>query len=86
MEKGFEWHKVSEEEKKKIQKEAKNLLDEFALKIKKIETKESHFENNSGFREEGNSWNTNPEFKDIIFLNAPFIEDDSIVAEKGEWK
>lgn len=86
MNKGFEWHKVSEEEKEEIKKESKNLLNEFASKIEKIKTKESHFENNSGFREEGTSWDVDSDFRDLIFLNAPLVEDDSIIAEKGGWK
>jgi len=62
MNKGFEWHKVSEEEKEEIKKESKNLLNKFASKIEKIKTKESHFENNSGFREEGTSWDVDSDF------------------------
>ncbi|MFA5060736.1 MAG: hypothetical protein WC494_00260 [Candidatus Pacearchaeota archaeon] len=86
MEKDFKWHKVSEEEKEEIRQKSKNLLNEFASKIEKIKTKESHFENKEGFREEGSGWNTDPNFRDLMFLNAPFVEDDFIVAEKGGWK
>ena len=25
-------------------------------------------------------------FENLMFLNAPFVEEDSIVAEKGRWK
>lgn len=86
MERDFEWHKVSETEKEEIRQKAKSLLSEFASKIEKIKTKESHFENKEGFREEGNGWNTDPDFRDLMFLNAPFVEGDSIIAEKGAWK
>ena len=85
----FTWHEVSEKEKQEIKKQAKKLLDEFASKLEKIKTKESHFENSespSGTREEGNGWNTDQDFKDIMLANAPFVEDNSIVAEKGDWK
>ena len=82
----FTWHKVSNKEKKEIKKQAKKLLDDFASEIAKIKIEEKHFENNSGIREEGDGWDTDREFRDIMFSNAPFVEDDFIVAEKGEWK
>ena len=62
------WHEVSEEEKEKIRKESKNLLNEFASKLSKIKTTESHFENGLGTREDGEGWNTDPEFKDLTLL------------------
>lgn len=80
------WHEVTEEEKDKIRKESKSLMSEFAGKLSKIKTSDSHFENNTGFREEGSSWETPQDFKDLTMLNAPFVEDDFIVAEKGGWK
>tara|TARA_Y100000034_G_C6867335_1_gene395459 strand:- start:1369 stop:1641 length:273 start_codon:yes stop_codon:yes gene_type:complete len=85
--KEFTYHKVSEKEKEEIKKNAKKLLNTFAGKLSKIKAKESHFENNSGLREEGEGWDTDPKFRDLMFLNAPFVEDnDFIVAEKGAWK
>jgi hypothetical protein len=80
------WHEVSEEEKEKIRKESKNLLNEFASKLSKIKTKEFHFENGLGSREDGKGWTTDPDFRDLTLLNAPFVEDNFIVAEKGGWK
>lgn len=80
------WHEVSNKEKEKIRKESKSLLNEFASKLSKIKVTETHFENETGTREEGNGWNTDPDFKDLTLLNAPFVEDDFIVAEKGGWK
>ena len=87
----FTYHKVSEAEKTKIQKQAKKLLQGFAAKLEKIKTKttDEHFHSSTdkqGLREEGSGWNTDPEFKDLMFLNAPFVDDDFIVAEKGGWK
>jgi len=86
MMESFEWREVTDKEKEDIKKDAKKLLDEFASKLSKIKATEGYFENGVGFREEGNSWNTDPEFRDLMFLNAPFVEDDSIIAEKGGWK
>jgi len=61
-------------------------MNEFASKLSKIKAKEGHFENNKGSREEGNPWQTPENFRDLTFLNAPFVEDEFIVAEKGGWK
>lgn len=80
------WHKVTDKEKKEIEKDAKKLLNKFTSKLSKIKAKEEHFENNSGTREEGEGWNTDPEFRNTTLANAPFVEDDAIVAEKGGWK
>jgi Asp-tRNA(Asn)/Glu-tRNA(Gln) amidotransferase C subunit len=80
------WHEVTEEEKEEIRKESKSLMNNFASKLSKVKTSENHFENETGFREEGAPWETPQDFKDLTMLNAPFVEDDFIVAEKGGWK
>jgi len=80
------WHKVTEKEKQQIQRDSKKLLNEFASKLSKIKAPEGHFENESGTREEGDGWKTDPEFKSTTLANAPFTDDNSIVAEKGSWK
>lgn len=82
----FTYHKVTKKEKQQIQKDSKKLLNEFASKLSKIKTHEYHFENNSGTRDEGNGWETDSEFKETTLANAPFVKDNSIVAEKGAWK
>ena len=86
MENEFIWRKVSEKERGEIKNEAKNLLNRFAEKLQTIKTKEAHLENNSGFRQEGEGWDTDGDFKELMLGNAPFVDDDSIVAEKGAWK
>ena len=86
MTKNFTWHKVTEKEKEQIKKDSKKLLNEFASKLSKIKATASHFENESGTREEGDGWNTDPEFRSTTLSNAPFVQDNSIVAEKGGWK
>lgn len=83
------WHIVSEEEKEEIRKNAKKIMDEFADKLEKINVKEGHFEsfeNPEGMREEGNSWETDKDFRSIIFCNAPDVDGDLFKAEKGGWK
>jgi len=80
------WREVTEEEKAEIKKEAKHLLNKFASKLSKIKAPEKHFENQSGTREEGDGWQTDEEFKSTTLSNAPFVEDNTIIAEKGAWK
>ena len=83
---GALWHEVSEEEKEEIRKDSKKLLNEFASKLEKIKAPEGHFANESGTREEGTGWKTDEEFRSTTFANAPFVEDNAIVAERGGWK
>ena len=80
------WHKVTEKEKQQIQRDSKKLLNEFASKLSKIKAPEKHFENETGTRDEGNGCNTDHEFSSITLSNDPFVDKDSIVAEKGSWK
>jgi predicted Asp-tRNA(Asn)/Glu-tRNA(Gln) amidotransferase subunit C len=82
----FSNHIVTNEERAEINREAKKLLNDFAAKLNKIKTKESHFENGEGCRDEGEAWKTEENFRDVILTNAPFAEEGSIVAEKGSWK
>jgi hypothetical protein len=86
MTKNSLWHEVTKEEKEEIRKDSKKLLNEFASKLSKIKAPEGHFENESGTREEGTGWKTDEEFKSTTFANAPFVEDNFLVAEKGAWK
>ena len=89
MAKSFTWRKVTEKEKEEIRKDSKKLLNEFASKLSKIKTSASTEEqkkNTSGTRDEGDGWDTDPDFRSITLSNAPFVEDDLIVAEKGAWK
>lgn len=80
------FHKVTQAEKEQISKDTKKLLDKFSNKLEKIKTKEAHFLVGNGTRKEYNPWNVNPEFRDLMLLNAPFVEGDLIMAEKGAWK
>ncbi len=80
------WHKVSKKEKKEIKSQAKKILDDFARKLEKIKTKEENFSKDSGMREQCSGWETEQEFRNTMFSNAPDVDEDSIVAEKGGWK
>ncbi len=78
--------KLSEKDKQEIAEQAKHLLEEFSSKLKDIKTDEEHFKLGNGIREEGEGWKTDPVFKEIFLANAPLVEDEFIVAEKGKWK
>jgi hypothetical protein len=80
---------VTEEEKAIILAEVKDLLSTFGSKLAAIEGKEDHFISSispNGQREEGSPWKTDDRFRDLQFLNAPFVEKQHIVAEKAGWK
>jgi len=87
----FLWHKVSEEEKIKIQEQAKKIMDSFALKLEKIEGKLAYGE---GIEREECDRNEDPGFenlvsdnfsRDLMFKNAPEAHDGFVVAEKKTW-
>lgn len=80
------WREVTESEKEEIRRDSKNLLNDFAAKLSTIKAKETHLENGTGSREEGEPWKTPEDFRDLTFANAPFVEDEFLVAEKGNWK
>jgi len=83
---GALWHEVTQEEKDQIKQDSKRLLTEFASKLSKISAPENHLENGNGTRQEGTGWETDEEFKNTTLANAPFVEDNFLVAEKGAWK
>ncbi len=80
------WREVTKEEKEQIKQDSKKLLTEFATKLQKIKTSGKHHENQSGTREEGTGWKTDKEFKNTTLANAPFVENNFLIAEKGAWK
>jgi hypothetical protein len=80
------WHHVSEQEKEEIRKNAKRIMDEFGAKLEKIKVEEEFLEQGEGMRQEGEAWKTQEDFREILFDNAPLVDDDCIVAEKGGWK
>jgi len=82
----FIWKKLSEEEKQEIKKQAEKILEKFSKALKKVKTEEyKHFENKSGFREETKTSETNKEFQDIFFQNAPKKNKNYIIGEKKSW-
>jgi len=94
----FLFHKVSEEEKEEIKKQAKELMEKFSEKISKIDKKipEPLIERKEFEREEKSSTSpptqflskgkeTDSDFRERIFENAPQKNKDFIIAERKKW-
>lgn len=83
----FLWHKVSEKEKDKIKKQAKEIMDSFEKELKKVESEkiELGVKRKNQLRDETKN-EQDPDFRKIFFENAPNKEGDWIKAEKGKWK
>lgn len=84
MEENFLYHKISEEEKLKIKKQALALMDKFATSIEKIKQIKQE-ENFQEARKETNGKEPDKNFRDITFKNAPKTKDNCIEAERGKW-
>ena len=83
----FLFHKVSEKEKEAIKKQAKGIMDKFSEKLSKVGKKISEpliyreeFE-----REEKEGKESNFDFRERMFVNAPRKNKDFIIAEKKKW-
>jgi len=84
----FLFHKVSEEEKEKIKKEAKGIMDSFSEKLNKIDSKKleeplierEDFERNEGEGKEGDK-----DFRNRMFDNVSNKNKDFIIVEKKGW-
>ena len=80
----FTWHKVSEEEKEKISKKAKEIMDSFSKKLEKISLdKESLIVRGSGVREDEKTHDKI--YREKMFNNAKQKSADFIIAEKKKW-
>ena len=80
------WHEISDNERKKIEKESKDLILSFGDALEKLpKLKIGLIERDKGIREETKVCNPDKEFRDIMLKNADNVKDDCIVAEKGEW-
>ena len=80
------WHKLSEEDRKKIEQDSKKLILEFGDSLNKLPAREEAFvERDKDSRVEGPYDDEDPDFRKLMFGNAPEVKDDCIVAEKGKW-
>lgn len=83
----FLFHKVSEKEKQEIQKQAKDIINDFSKKLSKLDKKpkESKIERDNGERKETKPEKCDNEFRRIMFENAPNKNENFIIAEKKQW-
>ena len=85
----FLFHKVTDKEKKEIQKQAKDILDNFSKKLSGVDKKiEESLIEREDFERDGNSEAGNCEksfSRKIMFENAPEKNNDFIIAEKKKW-
>ena len=80
------WKKLSEEERKKLENEARELILAFGDEIEKLPNMpESVVEREKDTREEREGAVCDSDFRNLMFKNAPNKKDDCIVAEKGGW-
>jgi hypothetical protein len=80
------WHRLSEEEKKKIETKAKSVMFDFGKAIEKLpKMSETSVDREEFERDEKNSVECDDNFRNLMFENAPKVEDECIVAEKGKW-
>ena len=85
----FLWKKVSDKEREEIRKEAEIIMSNFSKKLESV--KENVGEFSVSLMSKGNF--ERPEGlgvpaeidRKIMFENAPNKNEDSIIAEKGEW-
>jgi|TARA_B100000315_G_C14312636_1_gene467104 Asp-tRNA(Asn)/Glu-tRNA(Gln) amidotransferase C subunit len=83
----FLFHKVSEEEKEDIKKQAKSIMENFSEKLSKVDDKipEPLIERDDFERVEGEGKDSDSDFKERIFENAPRKNNDFILSEKKKW-
>lgn len=80
------WHSLSENERKKLEKEAKDLILSFGDALEKLpKMPEFLVERDKDVREETKVCTPDDEFRRLMFENASSVKNDCIVAEKGEW-
>ncbi len=75
-------------DKKKIEKEAKQILDKFVSALLKVEREdeEGYIDRDVFERAEDSGKECEKDFKKKILKNAPESNDDFIIVERGGWK
>ena len=77
---------LNDQERAKVEKEARALLDGFSKTLSKIKLKENKVkEELSGFRAEGSGEKCDSYFRERMFANASEKEGDFIIAERKSW-
>ncbi|MEK6928373.1 MAG: hypothetical protein AABW65_00245 [Nanoarchaeota archaeon] len=77
---------TSEQKRKQIEKEAREILRKFSSALGKVKISDKKKKKLSGgYREEGEGTREDKDFRMRMFENAPEKYGDSIIAEKKEW-
>ena len=77
---------LSDSDKEKIRKEAREILDEFGKSLKGVKLQGEEFKKEvGGYREESHGVEGDEKFREGLFRNAPEKEGDCLVAEKKKW-
>lgn len=77
---------INGQRKEQIKKEAKQILDNFASSLEKVELKKKKSRKEvGGFREESSGRKNDADFRRIMFENAPHKDESNIITEKKSW-
>ena len=84
----FLYHNLSEEEKEKVKREAKKMLDSLSEKMSKVKVsdEEPSVRRMDFERGEKDGEECDLSFKKIMFDNAPNKSEDFIIAERKKWE
>ena len=77
---------ISEEQREKIKRESKQIIDNFAKSLENVKLRGKHEKKEiGGFREEGQGKKGNEDFRRIMFANAHNKDENNIIAETKKW-
>lgn len=76
---------MEEKKRAKIKKQAKQILDKFSKALAKVKSSESNVEREVERRAEKKGEQSDKDFREIMFENAPKKNKDFIVAERKKW-
>jgi len=87
MTEDFLFHNISEKEKEGIKREAKAIMDKFSKRLENVKDKISEpiIEKDNFQREEKEGKDSNSDFRERMFENAPEKNKDFILTEKKKW-
>lgn len=80
------WKRLSEEEKRKVEAKAKNIMLDFGRTLEKLPKMQEAFVDRDDFeREDNNEKSCDNNFRELMFENAPNKNNEFIIAERGKW-
>ena len=80
------WRKLSEDERREIEKRAKDIMINFSKALEKIPgIKETFVEREKFDRDQKGGVSCDNDFRKLMLENAPNHDKDFIIAERGKW-